>query len=96
MTFGANQGLCRAGISVLEWISGLKRLTQMNTSAKIVENESIHLYLQRLYTMSPASGRKNEYQRRVSPIVLNGGRSKEIHIIRIKLKNTARPMIVDV
>ena len=32
----------------------------------------------------PANGRKNEYQRRVSPIVRSGGRSKEIHIIRIK------------
>ena len=46
--------------------------------------------------MKPAKGRKNEYQRRVSPIVRNGGRSNETHIIRIKLKNTARPMMVDV
>ena len=46
--------------------------------------------------MMPASGKKKEYQRRVSPIVRNGGRSNEIHIIRIKLKNTTRPKIVDV
>ena len=46
--------------------------------------------------MMPASGKKKEYQRRVSPIVLNGGRSKEIHIIKIKLKNTPRPITVDV
>ena len=45
--------------------------------------------------MMPAKGKKNEYQRRVSPIVLNGGRSKEIHIIKMKLKNTMSPMMVD-
>ena len=46
--------------------------------------------------MMPATGRKKEYHRRVSPMVLNGGRSNDIHIIRIKLKNTASPMMVDV
>ena len=45
--------------------------------------------------MMPANGRKNEYHRRVSPIVLNGGRSNEIHIIEIKLKNTASPRMVE-
>ena len=30
--------------------------------------------------MIPANGRKNEYHRRVSPIVRIGGRSKEIHM----------------
>ena len=44
--------------------------------------------------MMPVMGRKKEYQRRVSPIVRNGGRSNEIHIETMKLKNTNRPMIV--
>ena len=84
MTCGANQGLCSAGMSVFEWISGLNRLTQMNTRAIIVLNESIHLYLHLLYTIIPATGMKNEYQRRVSPIVLSGGLSREIHIPSMK------------
>ena len=66
----------------------------MNTSASSVENDRIHLYFQREYTISPTSGRKNEYQSRVSPIVRKGGRSSEIHIDRIKLKNTTRPATV--
>ena len=42
---------------------------QINTSDRIKLKLSIHLYLQRLYVMSPASGRKKEYHRRVSPMV---------------------------
>ena len=41
--------------------------------------------------MMPATGRKKEYHRRVSPIVRNGGRSSEIHIPRMKAKKTAMP-----
>ena len=67
----------------------------MNTSDRMVEKVRIHLYFQREYTISPASGRKNEYHRRVSPIVLSGGRSSEIHIATIKLKNTNSPIVVD-
>ena len=46
--------------------------------------------------MKPANGRKNEYQRRVSPIVRSGGRSSDIHIEIMKPKNTNNPMMVDV
>ena len=63
----------------------------MNTTDKSVEKESIHLYFQRKKTISPAKGRKNEYQRRVSPIVLSGGRSNDTHINRMKAKNTNSP-----
>ena len=42
----------------------------------------------------PASGRKNEYHSRVSPMVRNGGRSNEIHIAAMKAKNTSRPVTV--
>jgi hypothetical protein len=45
--------------------------------------------------MSPTSGRKNEYQRRVSPIVRNGGRSSEIHIDSMNAKNTNSPKMVE-
>lgn len=41
--------------------------------------------------MMPAVGRKNEYHKRVSPIVRNGGRSRLPHIKMIKLKNTMSP-----
>ena len=44
--------------------------------------------------MIPATGRKKEYHRRVSPIVRNGGRSSEIHIPRMKAKNKAMPVSV--
>jgi hypothetical protein len=44
--------------------------------------------------MMPATGRKNEYHRRVSPIVCSGGRSKDIHIPRMKAKKTAMPVSV--
>ena len=44
--------------------------------------------------MMPASGRKNEYQRRVSPMVRRGGRSRLIHMATMKLKNTSRPTVV--
>lgn len=46
--------------------------------------------------MIPANGRKNEYHKRVSPIVRIGGRSKEIHMPTMKLKKTAKPRQVKV
>lgn len=55
---------------------------------------SIHLYFQRAYVMIPAKGKKNEYHRRVSPMVRMGGRSSEIHMLTIKAKNTSNPVIV--
>ena len=66
----------------------------MNTRARIVENDRIHLYFHLEYTISPTKGRKNEYHRRVSPIVRRGGRSKDIHMERINEKNTNRPSTV--
>ena len=45
--------------------------------------------------MIPAKGKKNEYQRRVSPIVRKGGRSSDTHIDRINAKNTNRPAMVE-
>ena len=44
--------------------------------------------------MQPTMGRKNEYHRRVSPIVRRGGRSSDIHMPTINEKNTARPAMV--
>lgn len=41
--------------------------------------------------MIPANGRKNEYHKRVSPIVRIGGRSKEIHMPTMKLKRQPSP-----
>ena len=91
-----NQGLCKAGISVVLWISGLKRLTQMKTSARMVEKESIQRYRHRLQVMMPATGRKNEYQRRVSPMVRKGGRSRLIQRPQMKAKKRAIPSSVKV
>ena len=94
MTCGVNHGLCKAGIRVLLCISGLKILIQINTNDRIKLKLSIHLYLQRLYVISPANGRKKEYHRRVSPIVRIGGRSSEIHIPTMKQKKMASPIRV--
>ena len=44
--------------------------------------------------MMPANGRKNEYQRRVSPIVRSGGRSRLTHMATMKLKKSSRPTAV--
>ncbi|EXY14897.1 hypothetical protein M083_0390 [Bacteroides fragilis str. 3986 T(B)9] len=46
--------------------------------------------------MIPAKGKKKEYHKRVSPIVRIGGRSREIHIPRMKAKKTANPANVAV
>jgi hypothetical protein len=65
---------------------------QINTTDISVLNESIHLYRHLTYTTIPASDRKNEYHKRVSPIVRSGGRSSESHIPTMKAKNIAEPM----
>ena len=51
----------------------------MKTAARTAENGSIHLYRHRMYVKIPERYAKNEYQSRVSPIVLNGGRSRPTH-----------------
>ena len=43
ITCGANQGLCSAGIRLLEWMPGLNRFTQMNTKDSRVLKLRIHL-----------------------------------------------------
>jgi hypothetical protein len=45
-----------------------------------VEKDSIHLKRHLIYVNKPAKRAKNEYHRRVSPIVLSGGLSRPIHI----------------
>ncbi len=45
--------------------------------------------------MSPTTGRKNEYQRRVSPIVRSGGRSSDIHMPMINRKKITKPATVN-
>lgn len=44
--------------------------------------------------MIPATGRKNEYHKRVSPIVRSGGRSNDIHMPTMKAMNIASPATV--
>ena len=44
--------------------------------------------------MIPATGRKKDYHRRVSPIVRNGGRSSDTHIPTMKAIKIARPATV--
>ena len=56
----------------------------MKTPASIVENSIIQRYFQREYVNKPATRRKKEYHRRVSPIVLIGGRSSVVQSIAIK------------
>lgn len=62
----------------------------------IVLKLNIHLYLHLIYVISPANGKKNEYQSLVSPIVRNGGRSNENHNKAIKVPNKIRPKAVNV
>ena len=57
----------------------------MNNNKCVGNNKQIFNYTQK---------NKNEYQRRVSPIVRNGGRSNEIHINKIKLKKANSPNTV--
>ena len=85
-----NQGLWRAGINVWSCISGLNMLIIMNTVARTVENERIQRYRHRRYVNRPAASAKNEYQRRVSPIVLNGGLSRLSHKPAMKTERTSK------
>lgn len=52
----------------------------MKTVARTVEKDRIHLKRHLIYVNKPAKRAKNEYHRRVSPIVLSGGLSRPIHI----------------
>jgi hypothetical protein len=44
--------------------------------------------------ITPATGKKKEYHKRVSPIVRKGGLSNEIHIPTIKAENITKPNTV--
>jgi hypothetical protein len=52
----------------------------MKTVARTVGKDRIHLKRHLIYVNKPAKRAKNEYHRRVSPIVLSGGLSRPIHI----------------
>jgi hypothetical protein len=52
-----------------------------------VEKDKIHLYFHLIYVKRPAKIAKKEYHNLVSPVVLNGGRSRLIHKPQI---NTAK------
>jgi hypothetical protein len=62
----------------------------MKTVASIVEKDMIHLYLHLRYVSRPARMAKNEYHSLVSPIVLIGGRSRDIHKPAMNAVNTAK------
>ena len=51
----------------------------MKTVARTVEKDRIHLYLHLIYVNSPETKAKNEYHRRVSPIVRKGGLPRLVH-----------------
>lgn len=74
-----NHGLWSAGTSVWSWISGFSIFNRMNTEESTVEKDRIHLYLHLTYVKRPAATAKKEYHNLVSPIVLSGGRSSDIH-----------------
>ena len=52
----------------------------MNTVARTVEYERIHLYLHLTYVKRPAINAKNEYHSLVSPMVRKGGLSRVSHM----------------
>ena len=66
----------------------------INTNDNSVLKERIILYFQRINVINPATGRKNEYQSLVSPIVRIGGLSNEIHILNMKVKKRSSPIDV--
>ena len=51
----------------------------MNTVARTVENDRIHLKRHHIYVKRPESRAKNEYHSLVSPIVFKGGRPRLTH-----------------
>ena len=57
-------------------------------------SQALRLFETALSYVNNKNGKKNEYHRRVSPIVRSGGRSKEIHNPTMKAKNTTKPAIV--
>lgn len=86
-----NHGLCNAGISVWSWISGLRMLMTTKTVANTVEKGRIHRYFHLQYVNRPDTNAKKEYQRRVSPIVLIGGRPREIQRPIMKVRRIIIP-----
>ena len=94
MTCGANHGLCSAGIRDLLWISGLRIFTKMKTVESRVVKDRIHLYFQRKKVSNPATGRKKEYQSRVSPMVRKGGLSRKCQRPTIKRRKISSPVTV--
>jgi hypothetical protein len=68
----------------------------IKTVDKRAEKDKIHLYFHLRYVKSPETIAKNEYHKRVSPIVRIGGRSKEIHIPTINIEKTPSEIRVDV
>ena len=74
-----NHGLCKAGISVWSWISGLAMFIMVKTVAKRAEKNKIHLYRQRRNVASPQMLMKKAYHNLVSPMVRSGGRCRPAH-----------------
>ena len=83
-----NHTLCKAGISDWSCISGFNKLITTNTVDNKVENDNIQRYFHRIYVRSQAIPMKNEYHKRVSPIVRKGGRCRYSHNPAIKMPNT--------
>ena len=83
-----NYMLWSAGMSDWSCISGLTMFMIENTVETTVEKESIHLYFHLRYVIVPAIPIKREYHSLVSPIVLRGGLSSEVHNPAINAANT--------
>ena len=67
----------------------------INTVARTVEYDNIHLYRQRRYVKRPEINAKKEYHRRVSPIVHIGGLSKLIHKPMMNAARTATAALLN-
>jgi hypothetical protein len=67
-------------------------LITTKTVARTVEKDKIHLYRHRRYVKSPDNSAKKEYQRRVSPMVFNGGRPRLVqrNTTKADITNMAR------
>ena len=65
----------------------------MNTAESTAEKDGTQSYFHLAYVKSPANITKKEYHRRVSPKVLKGGRSNEIHNPAMKEANTSIPRV---
>jgi hypothetical protein len=92
VTWGTKYGLIKAGIKERECISGLTKLMIVKTADKTAVKANNQEYFQRLKASNPAADRKNEYQRRVSPMVRMGGLSSLSHRPIIKAKIMTAPV----